>query len=78
MKVTLRRMGDDLVVPIPKTIAEELCLCEGDLVYVSQSAKQVEIPTADSAFDLESLLSAITNKNRHGEWRTGPPVGNEW
>lgn len=71
------RWGNSLAVRIPKNVADEAHLAEGDKLVLQVEApgtvaiKSIERPT------LDQLLERITDENLHNEVRWGKPVGNE-
>lgn len=71
------RWGNSLAVRIPKNVADEARLAEGDKLVVQVESpgilaiKAVERPT------LDQLLEKITPENVHKEINWGKPVGNE-
>lgn len=75
--VQMVRWGNSLAVRIPKAVAEEAHLAEGDRLVLEVEApgnvtiKAIERPT------LDQLLERITNENVHKEIRWGKSGGNE-
>ncbi|HKW16576.1 MAG TPA: AbrB/MazE/SpoVT family DNA-binding domain-containing protein [Terriglobales bacterium] len=71
------RWGNSLAVRIPKNVADEAQLSEGDKLVLQSEApgnvviKAIERPT------LNQLLERITDENLHKEVNWGKPVGNE-
>lgn len=71
------RWGNSLAVRIPKNVAEEAHLSEGDKLVLQTEApgnvllKAIERPT------LDQLIERITDENLHAEVDWGRPVGNE-
>ena len=77
MKTTIQKWGNSLAVRIPRPFADEIHLEENTQVDLTvRSGKLVIVPTAP-AITLDSLVSQITDENRHDEIGTGPRVGNE-
>lgn len=76
-KAQLVKWGNSLAVRIPKNVADEAQLSEGDKLVLHVEApgnvaiKAVERPT------LNQLLDRITPENVHGEIDWGKPGGNE-
>lgn len=71
------RWGNSLAVRIPKNVADEARLAEGDkLVIEVASPGKVEIRAVDRP-TLDELIAKITPENRHAEINWGKPVGNE-
>jgi len=71
------RWGNSLAVRIPKSVAEEARIVEGDKLELrvdspgNVAIKAIERPT------LEQLLEQVTEDNLHKEFNWGRPVGNE-
>ena len=71
------RWGNSLAVRIPKNVADEARLAEGDRLIIQVESpgkvaiKAIERPT------LDQLLERITNENLHKEINWGKPVGDE-
>ncbi len=71
------RWGNSLAVRIPKSVADEARLAEGDkLVLQVESPGHVAIKAIDRP-TLEQLLERITPENLHKEINWGKPGGNE-
>jgi antitoxin MazE len=71
--MSLARMvkwGNSLAVRIPKTIAQEAGVREGDAVIIRASAEGIEVRRADAIPTLEQLVAEITSDNRYGEITT--------
>lgn len=78
MTTKIKMWGNSLGVRIPKYVSEELLLREGAEVDVVVENKSIVIsPTQKSKYDLKTLVSRITKKNRHGEVDWGTPRGKE-
>ena len=76
MKTKLKKWGNSLALRIPKSFADEVGLQKEASVDVSvDDGKIVITPTAK--LSLDELLERITEDNLHGEFETGPAVGNE-
>ena len=78
MKARMSKWGNSLAVRIPKSIATEARLKEGDSLEIDIVAEGVvhlhragEVPT------LAQLVSQITPDNRYAEVSSGPEVGRE-
>ena len=73
----LVRWGNSLAVRIPKNIADEARLAEGDkLLLKVESPGNVAIKAVEKP-SLEELLERITPENVHKEISWGKAVGNE-
>jgi antitoxin MazE len=77
MTTQLAKWGNSLGLRIPKTLAVEAELTEGDVVEVSVEHGAIIIRPARPRYSLEDLVAAITDKNRHEEMDWGRPVGRE-
>ena len=78
MKTTIQRWGNSLAVRIPKTVALETTLGEGDEVDLRADEERiiVERPQRRS-YRLGDLLAGVTQANRHAETDCGQPAGRE-
>jgi len=78
MKTTIQRWGNSLAVRIPKTVALETTLGEGDEVDLRADEERiiVERPQRRS-YRLGDLLAGVTKANRQTETDCGQPVGRE-
>ncbi|SPF37511.1 antitoxin of the ChpA-ChpR toxin-antitoxin system [Candidatus Sulfopaludibacter sp. SbA4] len=78
MKVSVQRWGNSLAVRIPKAVAVESELAEGDVVDMKPAkGKVVLIPVRDRKPTLEELLAGVTEENIHREVDFGKPKGKE-
>ena len=69
------KQGDCLSVSIPLEVARKWGLRAGAPVEIQQ--RDGEIVVRKKAYDLDLMLSQITEDNLHPEIDTGPPVGKE-
>jgi antitoxin MazE len=74
---TLAKWGNSVALRIPKNIAEEAGLREGDRVELSVENGAIAVRPARPAYTLEELVGRITPRNRHAETDWGGPAGNE-
>jgi antitoxin MazE len=78
MKTRLQKWGNSLAVRIPRVIAQEAGLHEDTPVELSLvQGKLVIQPVPREPLTLDELLRGVTAENLHGEWKTGPAIGNE-
>jgi antitoxin MazE len=73
----LSRWGNSLGVRLPKSIAREVQLDEGDTVHLSVDNGTIVIRPSRPRYSLDELVRRITPKNRHGENDWGDTVGDE-
>lgn len=78
MLATVSKWGNSRALRIQKDIALDAGLDFGAKVElrVVDGVLHV-IPLKEPRYTLEELVAQITPENRHEEWDTGPPVGNE-
>jgi antitoxin MazE len=76
-KAQMAKWGNSLAVRIPKHVAEEARLKEGDPIVIKAAKGKIEISRAERIPTLEELVSQITPENRYPETNWGPDVGRE-
>ena len=64
---TLSKWGNSLWRRVPKSVAREVQLDEGDTVQVSVGNGAIVIRPSRSRYSLDELVRRITPKNRHDE-----------
>ena len=78
METTIQKWGNSLGIRLPKNIIKKHALYEGTRIVFNEHKRGVIIEkVAEEDVNLDSLVSRITKKNRHGEIDWGPPVGRE-
>ena len=71
------KWGNSLGLRLPKSVAREAQLDEGDTVDVSVDHGAIVIRPSRPRYSLEELVGRITTRNRHDESDWGTPVGHE-
>ena len=71
------KWGNSLAVRIPKLVAEEAGVSEGDPIEVQADVGEIKLRLRDRVPALRELVSKITAENRHGETLASPEVGKE-
>lgn len=72
------KWGNSLALRIPKSVAQDAQLQEGDPVTVTVASQgNLVVKAARHRYSGKRLVSLITAKNRHGETDWGPPTGKE-
>ena len=71
------RWGNSLGLRLPKSVALEAQVDEGDTVDVSVRNGAIVIRPSRPRYALEQLVARITPRNRHGESDWGTPAGHE-
>jgi antitoxin MazE len=77
MVTQIAKWGNSLGLRLPKALAVEAHIGDGDTVDVSVQHGAIIIRPATPKYALEELVARITPKNRHGEIEWGGPVGRE-
>jgi antitoxin MazE len=73
----LSKWGNSLGLRLPKSIAREVQLDEGDTVQVSVDNGAIVIRPSRPRYSLDELVRRITPKNRHDESDWGGKLGHE-
>jgi len=72
------KWGNSLAVRIPRTIAKEARLAEGDRLSLALDGKgNIILSSARKRYALKELVDGITPRNRHEETDWGAPAGKE-
>jgi antitoxin MazE len=71
------KRGNSLAVRIPKAVAEEAEMREGDSVVIEASAGEISVRRNQRIPTLKELVAQITPKNRYDDISTGPDRGKE-
>jgi antitoxin MazE len=78
MKVRIKKWGNSYAIRIPKSIFKDARLENDSEVDISISNGRIFLdPAPTGTITFESLISRITEENKHHEIDTGLPVGNE-
>jgi len=77
MTTQVARWGNSLGLRLPKSVAGEAQITEGDTVEVSVEDGAIVIRPARPRYDLAGLVRKITPRNRHKESEWGGPQGRE-
>ncbi|MGH9410517.1 MAG: AbrB/MazE/SpoVT family DNA-binding domain-containing protein [Vicinamibacterales bacterium] len=73
----ISRWGNSLGLRLPKSIALEAQVDEGDRVDVSVKNGTIVIRPSRPTYSLDQLVAKITPRNRRDESDWGTPVGHE-
>lgn len=76
-KAQVVKWGNSLAVRIPKVVAEQVRMKQGDAIVIEALGGRIELRPAERIPTLEELVAQITPENRYGELDWGPPVGKE-
>ena len=75
MTTQIAKWGNSLGLHLPKSVAQEAHLGEGDNVDVSVANGAIVIRPSRQTYSLDDLVSRITSKNRHAAIDWGTPTG---
>jgi len=74
----IQKWGNSLAVRIPKAFADEMKVAENaSIQMMMRQGALIITPMEEPKWNLEELLSGVTEENIHSEWETGPSSGNE-
>ena len=77
MTATIQKWGNSLAVRIPRAVALQIHVADGDKVELKVNADSLVVRSARRRYRLGDLVRRITPKNRHGETDWGKPRGKE-
>ena len=77
MNSKISRWGNSLGIRIPKQLAEEVSLKEGDDIEIYCEENQLIIKPQRTRYTLEQLLEGMSEEHLHGEVDWGEGEGNE-
>jgi antitoxin MazE len=76
-KQQLVKWGHSLAVRIPKVVAEEVRLKEGDSIVIEVAGGHIELRHDEKLPTLKQLVAQITPENRYQETEWGSDRGKE-
>lgn len=76
-KIELVKWGNSLAVRIPKGVAEQARLKQGDALILKAAKGRIELRRADRVPTLDQLVAQITPENRYDETDWGADRGRE-
>lgn len=71
------KWGNSLAVRIPKPVAEEAGVSEGDAIIIEAEKGSIRVRRQPRVPTLGELVSKITAENRYGALESGPDRGKE-
>ena len=77
MKTQLARWGNSLGLRIPRSVAVDADVSEGDEVEVTVQEGAIVVRPAVRRYTLEELVDGITTRNRHSKPGWDRPAGKE-
>jgi antitoxin MazE len=77
MTIKIARWGNSLGIRIPKQIADQAQLSEGDEIEISREENRLILTPQKMKYSLEELLDGMTDEHLHPEVDWGESVGTE-
>ena len=78
MQTQIKKWGNSLALRIPKSFALDANLRQNELVDLTIEKERIVItPIGEKEYSLDELLERVNERNLHGEFDTGAPVGKE-
>ena len=78
MRAQMLKWGNSLAIRIPKPVAEEANLRDGDAIEIEMNTEgSVQLSRVGKVPTLAQLVSQMTPENRYPELSAGPEVGKE-
>ncbi len=71
------KWGNSLAIRIPKPVAEQAGVQEGDPIIFEAERGQIRLQRPERVPSLKELVAQITPENRYGELSDGPARGKE-
>jgi len=71
------KWGNSLAVRIPKPLAEQAGVVEGDPILIEAERGQIRLRRKERIPSLKELVAQITPENRHGETMVDREIGKE-
>ena len=71
------KWGNSLALRLPKSVAREAQIDDGDTVQVSVDNGAIVIRPSRQRYSLDELVGRITARNRHNESEWGGALGHE-
>ena len=75
--IQIARWGNSLGLRLPKAVASEAHVGEGDTVEISVKDGAIIVRPAQATYSLQELVNKITSRNRHVETEWVKPMGRE-
>jgi len=75
MEVKIQKWGNSLALRIPRAFSKDTKISDGSVVDMTM--KKGDIVIKPKVYDLQTMLSKITDSNKHDEVDMGKPLGRE-
>jgi len=77
MTTLVSKWGNSLALRIPKSVAAQMDVNDGDAVDISVQDGVIVVRPVPTRYSIDELAAGITAKNRHRETDWGGRLGNE-
>lgn len=77
MSIKIARWGNSLGIRIPKQIAEQVKLEEGDEIEITKEGNRLILTPQKKKYTLEELLDGMNEEHLHSEVDWGEAMGRE-
>jgi antitoxin MazE len=77
MNATIQKWGNSLAIRIPKVMANQIQVSEGDEMELSVDKNALLMRPVRRRYLLSEMLERVTSDNRHEETDWGKPEGRE-
>lgn len=77
MTATIQKWGNSLALRLPRAVAQQIGVADGDAVELKVDDNALVVRPARKRYRLSALLRGITPDNVHAETDWGRPVGKE-
>lgn len=77
MTATIQKLGNSLALRIPRTVAKQIRVQEGDAVTLRVSSAGLTVKPAPKGQSLDDLLAQVTPENLHPASDWGAEAGRE-
>ena len=77
MTATIQKWGNSLALRLPKALAQQIKVSEGQAVELKVTDDKLIVRAARRRPTLDELLAKVTPDNIHPETNWGPPQGKE-
>ena len=77
MTATIQKWGNSLALRLPRALAQQIKVSEGQAVELKVTDDKLIVQAAWRRPSLDELLAKVTPENIHPETNWGPPQGKE-
>jgi antitoxin MazE len=78
MEATIKKWGNSLGIRIPKSFSAQAKISDGSKIEINMEGNKITIvPIQKKTYELDELLSMVSEENVHYEIESDGPIGNE-